>query len=100
MYGSLKPSWGGVAVYTNYAISDVLGIGVRYETFNDDKYVRYIGTKNTSLTVTAPITVADGRIIFKPELRIDTASKAYYEDKDGNAVKGQQTLGMAFIYKY
>jgi hypothetical protein len=100
MYGSTKPSWGGVAFYTNYAISDVVGIGVRYETFNDDKYVRYIGTKNTSLTVTAPITVADGRIIFKPELRIDTAAKAYYEDQNGNAVKGQQTLGMAFIYKY
>jgi hypothetical protein len=100
LYGSTKPSWGGVAFYTNYAISDVLGIGVRYETFNDNKYVRYIGTKNTSLTVTAPITVADGRIIFKPELRIDTAGKAYYEDQNGNAVKGQQTLGMAFIYKY
>ena len=99
-YGSTKPIWGGVAVYSNYAISSVLGLGVRYEYFNDDKYVRYIGTKNTSLTVTAPITVADGRIIFNPELRIDTAAKAYYEDKDGNTQKGQQTIGMAFIYKY
>jgi len=100
LYGSTKPSWGGVAVYSNYAISSVLGIGARYEYFNDDKYVRYIGTKNTSLTITAPITVADGRVIFKPELRIDTAAKAYYEDKDGNAQKSQQTIGMAFIYKY
>jgi hypothetical protein len=99
-YGSKKPAWGGAALYTNYAISDVLGIGVRYEYFNDDHYVRYIGTTNTSLTVTAPITVADGRIIFKPELRIDTAKKAYYEDASGNAIKSQQTLGMAFIYKY
>lgn len=99
-YGSKSPSWGGYALYSNYAISDVLGIGVRYESFNDEKYVRYIGTTNTSLTVTTPITVADGRIIFKPELRIDTAEKDYYEDKEGNAVKGQQTLGLAFIYKY
>jgi hypothetical protein len=73
---------------------------VRYENFNDQKYVRYIGTKNTSLTVTAPITLADGHLIIKPELRIDKAAKAYYEDKDGNAVKGQQTFGFAFIYKY
>jgi hypothetical protein len=100
LYGSTKPSWGGAAFYTNYAISDVLGLGVRYEYFNDDHYVRYIGTTNTSLTITAPITVADGHIIFKPELRIDTAKKAYYEDADGNAQKSQQTLGMAFIYKY
>jgi hypothetical protein len=99
-YGSTKPSWGGVAIYSNYAISDVVGVGVRYEYFNDDKYVRYIGTTNTSLTVTAPITVADGRIIFKPEFRIDTAAKPYYEDDKGAAQTGQQTLGMAFIYKY
>ncbi len=99
-YGSTKPTWGGAAIYSNYAISSVVGIGVRYEYFNDDKYVRYIGTKNTSLTITAPITVADGRVIFKPELRIDTADKDYYEGKDGSAQKGQQTLGMAFIYKY
>ncbi len=99
-YGSTSPSWGGVALYSNYAISDVVGIGVRYEYFSDKHAVRYIGAENTSLTVTAPITVADGRIIFKPELRIDNASVAYYEDSNGNAVKGQQTLGMAFIYKY
>ncbi|HZX74686.1 MAG TPA: outer membrane beta-barrel protein [Cyclobacteriaceae bacterium] len=99
-YGSDKPTWGGVAGYANYQISDVLGLGVRYETFHDDNYVRYIGTTNNSLTVTAPITVADGRIIFKPELRIDTAKKDYYEDENGVAQKGQQTIGMAFIYKY
>ena len=100
LYGSTKPSWGGVALYSNYALSDVLGIGIRYESFNDDKYVRYIGTTNNSLTVTAPITLADGHLIVKPELRLDTASKNYYENKDGNAVKQQQTFGFAFIYKY
>lgn len=105
-YGSLKPSWGGVALYTNYAINDVLGIGIRYEDFNDENYVRYIGTKNTSLTVTAPITLADGHLIVKPELRLDNASNTkaggiqYYEDKNGNGTNSQQTFGVAFIYKY
>jgi hypothetical protein len=99
-YGSTSPSWSGVAVYTNYAISDVVGLGVRYESFDDKNYVRYLGTTNTSLTVTAPITLADAHLIVKPELRIDTAGKNYYEDDKGNAVTGQQTLGVAFIYKY
>jgi hypothetical protein len=36
----------------------------------------------------------------KPELRIDEAGKKYYEDDKGNAITGQQTLGVAFIYKY
>jgi len=105
-YGSSKPAWGGVALYSNYAISDILGIGVRYEYFDDENYVRYIGTKNTSITVTAPITLADGHLIVKPELRLDNANNTkagdvkYYEDKDGNGTNTQQTFGVAFIYKY
>jgi Putative beta-barrel porin-2, OmpL-like. bbp2 len=104
-YGSNKPSWGGVALYSNYAINDILGIGIRAETFHDPNYVRYIGTVNNSLTITAPITLADGHVIVKPELRIDHAANSkdgfkYYEDKNGNGTSGQQTLGVAFIYKY
>jgi hypothetical protein len=104
LYNSLKPTWGGVAGYVNYAISDVVGIGARYEYFDDKNQVRYIGTTNTSLTITAPITVADGHLIMKPELRIDNAKSVkgvdYYEDKDGKPTSSQQTLGIAFIYKY
>lgn len=105
-YNSTKPAWGGVALYSNYAINDLVGIGARYEYFNDDHYVRYLGTTNTSLTVTMPITLADGHIIVKPELRIDNALNTksgnipYYEDKNGNGTNRQQTLGAAFIYKY
>jgi hypothetical protein len=105
-FGSTSPSWGGYALYTNYAISDVLGIGLRYEDFNDENYVRYLGTKNTSITITAPITLADGHLIVKPELRLDNATNTkvgdlkYYEDKDGNGTNSQQTFGFAFIYKY
>jgi hypothetical protein len=105
-YGSTKPAWGGVAFYSNYAISDVVGIGARYEYFNDEHAVRYIGTTNTSLTITTPITLADGHLIVKPEFRMDMAANTkvgelkYYEDKNGNGTNGQQTFGAAFIYKY
>ena len=99
-YGSTSPSWGGYAIYSNYAISDVVGIGARYESFEDKNYVRYLGTTNSSFTLTLPITLADAHLIVKPELRIDEAGKAYYEDSEGKAVTGQQTLGVAFIYKY
>ncbi|MCU0445359.1 MAG: porin [Microscillaceae bacterium] len=99
-YGSTKPSWGGVAIYGNYAISDVVGIGVRYEHFQDKNYVRYIGTVNNSLTVTAPISLAAGKLILKPELRLDTSPDKFYENKSGEAINSQSTFGMAFIYKY
>ena len=102
LYQKLTPTWYGVAFYTNYAISDVVGIGARYEHFSDKYMVRYIGAVNNSLTITAPITVADGHLIIKPELRIDTSAGGvkYYEDSNGNPTAQQTTLGAAFIYKY
>jgi len=65
-------SWGGIAVYSNYKINDMLGVGLRYEHFDDRNGVRYFGGINNSLTITAPITLADGHLIIKPEFRWDT----------------------------
>ncbi len=99
-FQKLKPTWGGVAGYVNYAISDVVGIGARYEYFSDKYAVRYIGTTNRSLTITMPLTLADGHLIVKPEFRVDNANVAYYEDANGNGSTNQTTFGAAFIYKY
>jgi hypothetical protein len=104
-------AWGGVALYANYAINDWLGIGARYEHFQDKYGVRYIGATNNSLTITAPITLASGHLILKPEFRMDTSPSVtgtdakgnptyYYEKHDGTSTKTQTTLGMAVIYKY
>ena len=100
LFHSTTPDWGGVALYTNYAINDVVGVGVRYEYFTDKNNVRYLHAQNTSVTVTAPITLAASKLIIKPELRLDTSPSRYYEDKNGQGVKTQTTLGVAFIYKY
>lgn len=70
-------SWGGIALYANYKINDMFGIGARYEHFDDRNGVRYLGGINNSLTITAPITLADGHLIIKPELRWDTGVLGY-----------------------
>ncbi len=114
-------SWGGIAVYANYQINDVLGIGARFEHFQDKYFVRYLGATNNSLTITAPITLANGHLIVKPEFRLDTSPSKfgekilangtkeniyYYETRNINSDGGykssmnQMTLGCAFIYKY
>lgn len=100
MFDSTSPKWGGFAVYSNYAFSDVFGVGVRYEHFDDRHRVRYLQTINNSLTITAPITLAAGKLQVKPEFRLDTAPVAYYENRDGSGTGRQSTLGVAFIYKY
>ncbi|GAA4498461.1 hypothetical protein GCM10023172_15500 [Hymenobacter ginsengisoli] len=99
-YGGASPSWGGVALYSNYAFSDVLGVGFRFEHFEDKHGVRYLQTVNNSLTITAPITIAAGKLQVKPEFRLDTAPVKYYENSAGQGTTTQSTLGVAFIYKY
>lgn len=113
--------WWGVALYPNYQITDWLGIGVRYELFEDYYGIRYIGAaggvRNNSLTITAPLTLANGHVILKPEFRFDgvttyNGTPGIYEGKEavdpttgvglgvGTAVKQQMTLGLATIFKF
>ncbi len=78
----------------------MVGLGLRYEYFEDQHAVRYLQTRNHSVTLTAPVTLGAGKLLLKPELRYDLASSAYYENALGQGVHSQTTLGMAFIYKY
>lgn len=62
--------------------------------------MRYLQTVNNSITVTAPVTLASGKLLVKPEFRLDTTPINYYENSDGKGQHSQSTLGVAFIYKY
>jgi len=108
-------SWGGVALYTNYAVSSNFGLGARYEFFDNKGGARLLrnrlgdGTSVNSITFTGNITAADGHLLLKPELRVDSYAKPargaegnlQFEDSKGNFTKSSQTtVGMAFIYKF
>lgn len=104
-------TWGGVALYTNYAISSTFGLGARYETFDNTSGARFlsagvdaegnrIGTSVNSFTLTANITAADGHLLLKPELRTDAYKTEQFVDSDGKGKKGQTTFGMAAIFKF
>ena len=105
-----KESWGGFAIYPKYDISSTFSLGARYESFDNANAVRglritnadasYTGVSVSSITVTPTITVADGHILLKPELRIDTFDKNFFVDGDGKDTKSQTTLGLAMIYKF
>lgn len=99
-------TWGGVAVYSNYAFTDKFGLGVRYETFDNKSGVRALtdaaglGASVNSITITGNITAADGHLLLKPELRIDSYSADKFEKNDGKLTPSQTTLGMAAIFKF
>lgn len=99
-------TWGGVAFYTNYSVSDVFSIGARYENFANQDAVRGLridsatGVTVNSLTVTTTFTVADGHLLIKPEFRSDAFDKNFFKDGNGVDVKSQATLGLAVIAKF
>ncbi|WP_138500891.1 porin [Spirosoma lacussanchae] len=103
---SASTSWSGVAFYTNYAFTDKFGLGARYEVFDNKKGARALtdaagnGASVNSITITGNITAADGHVLLKPELRIDSYSADKFEKNDGSLTPSQTTLGMAAIFKF
>ena len=101
-------NWGGVALYSNYAFTDKLGLGARAEYFDNTQGVQYIGNTDViSYTLTGKIALADGHLLLKPEVRIDTYKKTniangeQFEDSNGIFSKNSQTsYGVAAIYKF
>ena len=108
-------SWGGFAIYPKYDISSTFSFGARYESFDNSNAVRGLviptrdaegnitsttGVSVSSITLTPSITVAEGHILLKPELRIDTFDKNFFTNGDGKETKSQTTLGLAMIYKF
>ena len=103
---STTKSWGGAAVYSNYAFTDSFGIGARYEYFDNKSGVRGLsdaagnGASVNSITITGNITTGEGHLLLKPELRIDTYSANKFETNNGALTPSQTTLGMAAIFKF
>jgi hypothetical protein len=86
-----KASWYGAALYLNYSISDVFGLGLRAEHFNDKDGVRYVGNQLfgsfvssgvvgvavSGLTLTGDVKLKDGHFVLKPEFRLDIANPIF-----------------------
>lgn len=95
-------TWGGAALYLNYAVSNKFGLGVRAERFEDKKGVRYNGPLEvTAVTLTGDIKLAGGNFNLKPEIRFDSAKDGFFFSKTENQLKKTQTtLGAAVIYNF
>jgi hypothetical protein len=91
----------GIALYPQYTFSDTFALGARFEAFSEDG-LGAIGSisgdgDNTSFTITGSYT--SGNFIFKPEIRIDSASDKFYTDADG-ATDSLSAFLVAAIYSF
>jgi hypothetical protein len=128
MYGSAKGdfqggnvgedmlNWYGANFYATYKFSDIFTIGTRLEHFNNDDGARLLltngeGTSVNTYTLTGNFSIADGKLLLKPEVRFDDFEEKsgaageevgqQFQDDDGNFTKSSQTtIGMAAIIKF
>lgn len=91
--------FGGVALYAQFATSDHLKIGARYEFFNDKNTVFGFPETNASdFTLSANYTI--GNLTIIPEFRIDTNDEDVFTDKDGAASSSLSSFVLAFAYGF
>ena len=103
-------TWGGAALYTNFAFSSKFSLGARYEVFDNSSGARALvkaqttgeGIVMNSATLTATITTANDHLLIKPEVRMDMANKEFFNGETAGLYNqtSQTTVGLALIYKY
>ncbi len=119
--------WGGANLYLIYAFTDMFSLGFRGEHFDNTSGARGlrnydltkvtatntsggVGATANTYTLTGTVTLADGHLLLKPELRMDIfdklsgaaneKSQQFMDSKGEFTYNSQTTLGMAAIYKF
>ena len=108
--------WAGANLYVQYKFSDIFSLGTRIEYFDNKQGVRSLltngeGTDVQTYTLTGNFSLADAKLLLKPEFRMDVFEKKkgpagetmpqQFVDADGKFTKNtQSTIGMAVIYKF
>ena len=83
----------GIALYPQYAFSDAVALGLRYENFSWKE-----GTTYNAFTITLPVTT--GALTFMPEFRMDTADQETFLDSDMGFVKSASQFLLAAVYAF
>ena len=83
----------GIAFYPQYAFSDAVALGLRYENFSWKE-----GTSYNAITLSLPIT--SGPLKFIPEFRFDNASDDVFIDSNMAATGAASQFLMAAVYVF
>ena len=101
--GEKSVAWYGGALYTQYAVSDKVSLGVRGEYIkNEDKIALGTGMADEEMwdiTLSAPIKLAESLKII-PEFRYDETKNNVYTDGKGDPTNKQYTLGLSAMYSF
>jgi len=90
--------WKGVGVWVGYAASDLINPAVRFETFDDTNGASRtaVATNVSNFTLTNKFVIAKNMFI-RAEYRHDWATAPTYQNKLGNTVRVQNTVGADWV---
>ncbi len=83
----------GVAIYPQYAFSDAVSLGLRYENFKWKDAESY-----NAFTLTLPI--KSGPLTFIPEFRLDSSDEDVFMDKDMAATGSASQFLLAAVFAF
>ena len=92
----------GVALYNQFSVSETVGLGVRFEYFNDKDGLTVFGTalENTNVfDVTFSANIKAGNLTFIPEIRIDSSSEEIFFDAT-DTTKSLSSFVLAAVYSF
>jgi len=105
--------WGGANLYTTYTFSKCFALGTRLEYFDNTAGARSLltngkGTSVESITLTGNISLSDGNLLLKPEVRSDIFNRTgtsedvqQFMDRQGAFTRNYQvTAALAAIFKF
>lgn len=91
-------SWWGAAAYFNLDPTNVFGLTLRSELFNDNAVVKGFGTSIFANTLSANFRL--GGLTFIPELHFESAGSNIYSNKYAVGRKSDASFLLAAVYKF
>ena len=97
-------TWKGVGLWAGYSASDYLNPGVRFEVFDDSNGGSRTGIVNSGgvgptvkdITFTNKFKLTE-KMFIRAEYRHDFSNAPAFQNKDGNTVRVQNTLGADWV---
>ena len=96
-------AWGGSAFYFNYDPVKNFGLTLRSEIFNDKNQLAALGTAPFGSSIFANTLSGNiklGPITIIPELKLESAKKAVFYNKDGDGKTNASSFLLAAYYKF
>nr|WP_321450354.1 outer membrane beta-barrel protein [uncultured Carboxylicivirga sp.] len=97
-----KGGFSGIAFYPQYSFSDKVALGYRGEYFvlKDTEIGGVTNDGSNVFSSTLTLNYYAGPLTFSTELRLDSASKEWYSDSDGDPTKSATQFLLAAIYSF